>query len=102
MYPNAGYNSSVTKVFIGSRARKQLKKVPQHVVSKLKVWVGAVQQEGLDKVRRLPGFHDEPLQGKRRGQRSIRLSRAYRAIYSRRTDGGIDLVTIEEVNKHDY
>jgi hypothetical protein len=32
-------------------------------------------------VRKVPGFHDEPLSGKRFGQRSLRLSKSYRAFY---------------------
>ncbi len=36
---------------------------------------------GLSEVRKVPGYHDEPLKGQRKGQRSIRLSRSYRAIY---------------------
>ena len=35
------------------------------------------------------GFHDEPLRGQRHGQRSIRLNRAYRAIYVISSDGSI-------------
>jgi hypothetical protein len=35
-------------------------------------------------------------------QRSIRLSRQWRAIYEVRTDGGIQLITIEEVTPHVY
>lgn len=53
-------------------------------------------------VRRLPGFHDEPLKGQRQGQRSIRLNRAYRAIYVERHGGEIELVEVMEVNKHEY
>ena len=49
-----------------------------------------------------PGYHDEPLRGDREGQRSIRLSRGYRAIYTV-DDGGVpEVVTVEEVSKHDY
>jgi para-nitrobenzyl esterase len=51
--------------------------------------------------RKVPGYHDEPLKGDRAGQRSIRLSRAYRAIYEIR-GGTAKFVSIEEVNKHDY
>ena len=36
----------------------------------------------------VPGYHDEPLKGHRAGQRSIRLSRAYRAIYEIKEDLG--------------
>jgi proteic killer suppression protein len=52
--------------------------------------------------RRIPGYHDEPLKGARTGQRSVRLSRAYRAIYEIRADDSIEFVSVEEVNKHDY
>jgi proteic killer suppression protein len=53
-------------------------------------------------VRRIPGFHDEPLAGQRTGQRSIRLSISYRAIYEIRRDGSVEFASVEEVNKHDY
>ncbi len=36
-----------------------------------------------------------------RGQRSIRLSRSYRAIYEIHEDGVSELVSVEEVSKHD-
>ncbi len=57
---------------------------------------------GLEEVRKIPGYHDEPLRGDRQGQRSIRLSRAYRAIYVVKADGGIEFVSVEEVSKHEY
>jgi plasmid maintenance system killer protein len=44
----------------------------------------------------------ESLKGKRAGQRSIRLSQAYRAIYKILKDGKIQFIEIIEVNKHDY
>lgn len=54
----------------------------------------------------MPGLHDEPLKRKRTGQRSVRLGRAYRAIYV------VNQQTIElevigfaevlEVHKHRY
>jgi proteic killer suppression protein len=65
-------------------------------------WVDAVESEGLPEVRKTPGFHDEPLQGRRMGQRSIRLSKAYRAIYRCIEGGAIELILVEEVNKHEY
>jgi proteic killer suppression protein len=52
--------------------------------------------------RRVAGFHDEPLKGKRRGQRSIRLSRQWRAIYEIRTDGRTQFISVEEVTPHAY
>jgi proteic killer suppression protein len=89
-------------VLITRRAEKQLRSVPQHIARALQEWVSAVKIEGLEAVRRLPGYHDEPLQGQRKHQRSIRLSRSYRAIYEIQSDGAVEFVSIEEVNKHDY
>lgn len=53
-------------------------------------------------VRKIPSFHDEPLKGDRKGQRSIRLSKAYRAIYKIGKQGNLEIAEIIEVNKHDY
>lgn len=62
------------------------RKLPRHVLQKLRFWVRAVEVIGLHEVRRQPGYHDEPLKGLRAGQRSIRLSVAYRAVYVVRGD----------------
>lgn len=65
-------------------------------------WIDAVEEDGLEATRRVPGFHDEPLKGDRQGQRSIRLSCQWRAIYEIRPEGGIQLVSVEEVTPHVY
>ena len=65
-------------------------------------WIEAVEEDGLEATRRVPGFHDEPLKGKRRGQRSIRLSRQWRAIYEINADDSVQFVSIEEVKPHAY
>jgi proteic killer suppression protein len=83
-------------------AAKSLRKIPAYVVDKLNAWVRSVEKYGIREVRRVPGYHDEPLKGERKGQRSIRLTKAYRAIYSERKDGEIELILVEEVNKHEY
>jgi len=92
----------IHEVRISRRAQKQLKKVPTHILDKLESWIDAVALDGLENIRKVPGYHDEPLAGKRKGQRSIRLSKAYRAIYIIDSDGNIEFVSIEEVSKHDY
>jgi proteic killer suppression protein len=91
-----------TKVELTRQAQKQLRQVPRHVAVKLQAWVEAVEAQGLEEVRKVPGFHDEPLKGPRQGQRSIRLSRLYRAIYVIRRDGDLELASVEEVHKHEY
>lgn len=93
-------------VEISTRAARDLRRVPQHVVVKLMGWVAAVEDQGLEEIRKIPGYHDEPLRGKRAGQRSIRLSRSYRACYvvRDRSDAGyvVEFVSVLEVNKHAY
>lgn len=89
-----------TKVEISPAAEKQLHKVPLYIKESLRVWVETVRRIGIRETRRLPGYHDEPLKGTRKGQRSVRLNRAYRAIYIEATDG-LKIVVIE-VNKHEY
>jgi len=79
-----------------------MRRTPSHIVEKLYLWVRLVEGKGLMFSRTIPGFHDEPLKGVRAGQRSIRLSRAYRAIYTVTPSAEIEVVTVEEVNKHDY
>jgi proteic killer suppression protein len=91
----------ITEVIISKAAEKDLRTVPSHVQVKFFAWVEAVSEEGLEAVRKVPGYHDEPLGGDRAGQRSIRLSKAYRAFY--RIEGTTaKLVRVIEINKHRY
>lgn len=96
----------ITTVRLTKRAQKDLRKVPKHVSKKLFRWMDDVEEDGLQEVRRVPGYHDEPLKGERKGQRSIRLSRSYRAIYEIKIDDELEVdivfASVEEVNKHDY
>lgn len=92
----------VRTVRLSQRAQKDLRLAPPHVRSKLKTWTNAVRKDGLDEVRKISGFHDEPLKGKRKGQRSIRLSRSYRAIYQVLGGGTLRFARVEEVMKHGY
>ena len=91
----------IHRVVLSSDAKKALRKVPKHIATKLLDWVEDVEDRGLEEVRKIPGYHDEPLRGKRSGQRSIRLSRTYRAIY-RIKEETIEFVLVEEVSKHEY
>lgn len=81
-------------------ARRQ--EAPVQVRRKLALWVRSVETVGIEEVRKLPGYHDEPLQGQRAGQRSIRPSRQWRAVYEMLNDGQIEFVEIQEVNPHAY
>lgn len=89
-------------VIISKYVEKQLRQVPSHVVLKLQGWIDGVKEQGLREIRKRPGYHDEPLKGQRVGERSIRLNKAYRAIYTIEKDETIQFVEIQEVNKHEY
>ena len=84
-----------------TKVEKDLRKLPRHILENFRSWVRIVKLEGLDASRLVKGYHDEPLKGKRLGQRSVRLSRSYRVIYSLRGNK-IQVVYVEEVNKHEY
>ncbi len=90
------------RVELSERVKKDLRKVPVYIVNKLLAWVGRVEKVGVEEVRKIKGYHDEVLRGTRAGQRSIRLSRSYRAIYQVKSSGKIEFISIEEVNKHEY
>ena len=64
------------------------------------LWIFLVETNGLAQVMKSPGFHDEPLKGERKGQRSARMNKAYRLIY-RVIEDRIHIELLE-VNKHDY
>ncbi len=90
------------KVELSKIARKQLARIPTHIVRKFALWTDLVQFEGLDAARAIPVFRDHALKGRWQGYRAVRLSDAYRAIYINRADGSVETVYVEEVNKHDY
>ena len=83
-------------------AQKNLVKVPNFIKNKLLLWIDAIERLGIYQVRKIPGFHDEQLKGNRKGQRSIRLNKAYRAIYVENQRQELHIISIIEVNKHEY
>jgi proteic killer suppression protein len=89
-------------IVLGKVVAKQLMAAPRHIVRKFQAWTELVEGRGMMEARKIPGYHDEPLKGERHGQRSVRLSRSYRAIYSLSADGSVEIVTVVEVTKHDY
>ena len=94
--------NNIFTVLLSDVAEKDLKKAPKPIIKKLRAWVLAVSEFGLIEVSKIKGYHDEPLKGKRAGQRSIRLNRSYRAIYQILENGDVEFIEIQEVNKHDY
>ena len=79
--------------------KKDITKAPKQVVTKFQEWATAVELLGLAETRKRPSFHDEPLTGKRLGQRSVRLNQQWRLIYCEHSKTLIDL---EELTPHAY
>ncbi len=92
----------ITSVRISDKVAKSISKLPSHIRLKLLHWVESIEFLGIHAVRKIPGYHDEPLKGHWFGFRSIRLNRSYRAIYRINDQEVIEFVEIFEVNKHDY
>lgn len=90
----------LTIVSRGRGFEKSLKRVPDFIRKKTIFWIFLVESKGLSEVMKSPGFHDEPLHGKRQGQRSVRLNRAYRLLY-RAVEDRVHIELLE-VNKHEY
>ena len=82
----------ITEIQITKQALKDLKRTPLHLQEKFRAWLVAVNKSGLEETRKRSGWHDEPLQGDRKGQRSIRLNKQWRAIYLLNTRWGRVLV----------
>jgi proteic killer suppression protein len=97
-----GRIDDIYEVTLSNAAIEQLQYMPLYIKEKLYKWVEQIKLLGLSEVRKIKGYNDEVLKGKRLGQRSIRLNKAYRAIYLVQKDQSIKFVEIKEVSKHDY
>jgi len=91
----------IFEVELSKGAKKNLRKAPKYIVTNLLSWVRVVEEFGVKYTRLLPGYHDELLKGNRKGQRSIRLSKSYRAIYVEKGEKQV-IIEVLEVNKHEY
>ncbi len=85
-----------------SPVKKQLRRVPRDVIKRIQRWVSYVEAQGMREVRKIPGLHDEPLTGRRKGYRSVRLGRSWRAIYREHHKDGVAIIRVEEVSNHEY
>jgi proteic killer suppression protein len=89
-------------VEITKNAEKQMAKLPRRIVEAVYIWAESVELMGIAKVRQLTGYSDKPLLGFWRGCRSIRLNRAYRLFYFEADQSSKIIITVIEVNKHEY
>lgn len=79
---------------------KICRKIPLQVVKKYELWKDLVFRHGPDKLKEFPGFHDEKLKGERAGERSSRISKQYRVIYT--VEKEIITVYVLEISPHKY
>jgi proteic killer suppression protein len=91
-----------TQILLTRFAVKQLKKLPKNILAAYYTWVKTIELEGVRNTRKLSGYHDEPLKGDRKGQRSVRLNKSYRIIYEETNTGSIIIIVVQEINKHEY
>lgn len=61
-----------------------------------------LETQGLIRTKKIPGYHDKALKGDRKRQRSARLNKAYRVIYTITEKVELEVLQIEEINKHEY
>lgn len=95
-------SAMINQVSISKRAQKSLKAIPKPIAAGFLLWKREVETHGIESVRKIPGYHDEPLEGKLKGYvRSVRLGRGFRVFY-RIIGDAVKCVLVEEVNKHGY
>jgi proteic killer suppression protein len=83
------------------KASKDIDKLDnKYLLEKLRSWAKIVNNYGVQEARKVKWYNDEALKGNRKGQRSIRLNRSYRAIYVESKNA--ITITVIEVNNHDY
>jgi proteic killer suppression protein len=92
----------INRVLLEKKVKQEMDLMPSFIQNKFRGWVQFVELYGIREARLIKSFHDEPLKGKRLGQRSIRLNRSYRAIYVELSDNKIEIIKVIEVHKHDY
>lgn len=79
---------------------KVYKKLPLQVKKSYEYWKSLISVNGPKILLTFPGFHDEKLIGKRKGQRSSRLNKLYRVIYMVKEEE--ITILIIEITPHKY
>lgn len=65
----------INTVIISKSAQRDILKIPNYIQTKLRMWISDIERLGLFEVQKIKGYHDEPLKGDRKKQRSIRLNK---------------------------
>ncbi|MFN8845350.1 MAG: hypothetical protein ACK5V3_00025 [Bdellovibrionales bacterium] len=70
-------------------------KLPQLVKEKFLKWEKEVNEKGIGEVRKIPGYHDEPVGT---GGRSVRLNDHFRACYEILVENGISIIKVFSIS----
>lgn len=76
-------------------------KLPFSVKERFLKWQAEVEGKSLEEVRKIPGFHDEPIKS-RTGERSVRLNKQYRIFYETLEEQGVTKIKVLSISPHDY
>ena len=87
-------------VYEHKKVSKQLKKIPVDILMRYEKWKDIVSISGLEGLKLIKGFNDEPLSGEWQGYRSSRLNIQYRVIYQ--VENEKLYVKVIRVTAHDY
>ena len=90
-----------TQIQYTRQFRKDFAKLPERLQEKVDLWIASVQSYGIAATQQVASYRDEALKGNRKGQRSFRLNRQWRVIYTEDHAQCITL-TLLEVTPHDY
>ncbi len=90
-----------TEVKMTKGSEKDFKGLPKEIKDSFQVWVKNISEIGVAETGKIKGYNHEHLKGKRKGQRSARLNKSYRVIFTVK-NGEVQIVTVEEINNHKY
>ena len=91
------------EVSISKKATKAIETLPHEITGNLQYWIELVQRDGLNEVRKIKGYHDEPCMSTAlQGVRSVRLNRGYRLYYTVDESVSSRPITVINVDLHEY
>lgn len=76
-------------------------RLPPQVINKFEIWKKEIQEKGLAEVRKIPGYHDEPIHVIQ-GARSVRLNGEFRLFYTLEKSQGVETLRILKITPHEY
>lgn len=79
---------------------KLLKTIPLNIKKEYEICKRIIELQGIQGLREIKGYHDEPLKGEWKGFRSSRLSLKWRVIYKAEKEQ-LEVYVID-VNAHKY